>query len=88
MRIVFGIGDRLYFWESTVKRALVRGSSSAGDEEDEDFEQAPPVDPHGTLSAHMEISPTAVYMGAKARRKFGFGSEKPGGEENEDRKER
>ena len=74
MRIVFGIGSRLWFWETTLKKAVVRGSSGAEDEEDEDdFKAAPPQDPHGTLSAHCEISPSAVMDGARARaRKFGF----------------
>jgi hypothetical protein len=81
MRIVFGFGSNLFFWEGSFKRAQMRTNSSSGDEEGEEFEQPPPVDPHGTLSAHMEISPTAVYMGDSAERKFGFGSEKPGGKE-------
>ena len=73
MRIVFGIGSRLYFWETTLKKAVVRGSSDAGeDDETEEFAAAPPQDPHGTLSAHCEISPSAVMDGANARR-FGFG---------------
>jgi hypothetical protein len=80
MRVVFGVGSRLFFWETSLKKVHMSVNGGSEDEAEE-FEQAPPMDPHGTLSSHMEISPTAVYGSAKAERKFGFGSEKPGGEE-------
>jgi len=73
MNIIFGIGKNLWVWETKVTKAAVRRS---GDEEAEDevFDHLP-VDPHGTNGAHMEISPTAIFEGAQARR-FGFhGSE-------------
>jgi hypothetical protein len=79
MRIVFGVGSRLFFWETSLKKVHMRTNDDS-DDEAEEFEHAP-VDPHGTLNCHMEISPTAVYGSASAERKFGFGSEKPGGEE-------
>lgn len=76
MRFIFGIGSKLLIWDTTVAKVkmAVRG---ADDEEEEEFEEAPPVDPHGTLSAHTELSPHAIFDGATARR-FGFGSEKLG----------
>lgn len=73
------MGSRLFVWETSLNKVAMRvaGEQAA---ETEEFEQAPPVDPHGTLSAHMEISPTAVMDGAV--RKFGFhGSEVSGKED-------
>lgn len=83
MRIVFGVGSKLYIWESTVGQVRMKaaGDAAGTEDEDDDFKESPPQDPHGTLSAHCELSPQAVYGEAKARR-FGFGSEKAGGKEN------
>lgn len=71
MQFVFGVGSKLFVWETSLSRVRVKGS---GEVSDAKFEQAP-VDPHGTLSSHLEISPQAVFEGASQRR-FGFcGSE-------------
>lgn len=83
MRIVFGFGTKLYIWESSIGKVRMKtaGDASGEGEDEEDFSEAPPQDPHGTLSAHLELSPQVVYGQAKARR-FGFhGGEAPGSEE-------
>lgn len=79
MRIIFGIGSKLFVWESSVSKVAMRvaGAASEAADDEEEFKSAPPQDPHGTLSSHCEISPAVMYDSAKARR-FGFGSEKPG----------
>lgn len=79
MRIVFGIGSRLFVWETSVSKVAMRVAGNREEESgEEEFDPAPPQDPHGTLSSHCEISPAVMYDSAKARR-FGFGSEKAGG---------
>ena len=72
MQLIFGFGSRLYVWKASLTKAAVQavGEQAA---DDEDYEHVP-QDPHSTLSAHLEISPDAIYAGAQARR-FGFGSE-------------
>ena len=78
MRFVFGVGSKLFFWETTLKKVAMR-TSDDDSEEEEDFKAAPPMDPHGTLNCHAELSPQAIFDGASVRR-FGFhGGEKPGG---------
>jgi hypothetical protein len=71
MRFVFGVGTKLFIWETTIGQVAMRTTEDSPDEEEEDFKEAPPQDPHGTLNAHLELSPQAVYGEAKARR-FGF----------------
>jgi hypothetical protein len=82
MRIVFGVGTRLFIWETSVSRVAMRTTGDSDEECDDDFKPAPPMDPHGTLSSHCEISPQAIYGEVNVRR-FGFhGGKEPGGEEN------
>lgn len=76
MRFLFGVGKRLFVWDTSVTKVSMRIAGDDTEEEDEEFESAP-VDPHGTLSSHCELSPQAIFDGAKARR-FGFGSEELG----------
>ena len=79
MRIIFGIGSKLFVWESSVSKVAMRVASESSDTEDEeDYKAAPPQDPHGTLSSHCEISPAVLYDSAKADRRFGFGSQANG----------
>jgi len=79
MRIVFGFGSKLYIWESSIGKVRMKAVGGESAEDEEEFEEAPPQDPHGTLSSHCELSPQVVYGEAKARR-FGFhGSQKAGG---------
>lgn len=76
MNIIVGFGKHLYIFEGKVTKAAVRHAGSTEqdiEDEEEVFDQVP-VDPHGTNGAHMELSPSVIYEGAKARR-FGFGSE-------------
>lgn len=80
MRIIFGIGSKLFVWETSVSKVGMRVAGESQADEEEEFEPAPPQDPHGTLSSHCEISPAVLYDTAKAGRRFGFhGGEKPGG---------
>jgi hypothetical protein len=76
MRFIFGIGGKLFVWETSVARVTMRlaGKSSEDDDEgEEDFKHIP-QDPHGTNGAHLEISPDAI--GAYGKRRIGFsGSE-------------
>lgn len=65
MKIVFGVNSRLYVWEIGISRLMVRSSS-----EEESAEEPVGIDPHGTVSAHMEISPDAI--GAYGKHRFGF----------------
>ena len=78
MRFLFGVGSRLFVWDTSVTKVSMRISDGGkSDDEEEEFEEAPPVDPHGTLSSHCELSPQAIFDGASARR-FGFGIEELG----------
>lgn len=77
MRFLFGVGSKMFIWDTSVTKVTMRVAGSSDAEDDEEFEQAPPVDPHGTLSSHCELSPQAVFEGGSARR-FGFGSEVSG----------
>jgi len=81
MRFIFGVGSKLFVWETSVAKVKMRIAGDAPDEdgEEEEFEPAPPQDPHGTLSSHLELSPQVIYDSAQEKRRFGFGSEKPGG---------
>lgn len=79
MRFIFGVGGKLFVWETSVAKVKMRVAGEASEEEDEEFEPAPPQDPHGTLSSHLELSPQVIYEGAQEKRRFGFGSEKPCG---------
>lgn len=80
MRFIFGVGGKLFVWETSVAKVKMRVAGEAPEEEEEEeFEQAPPQDPHGTLSSHLELSPQVIYEGAQEKRRFGFGSEKPCG---------
>lgn len=76
MRFIFGVGTKLFIWETSVSkvRMHVSGDTAEGEEDNDTFEAAPPQDPHSTLNSHLEISPQAIMDGASARR-FGFGSE-------------
>lgn len=76
MRFIFGIGSKLFVWETSIAKVAMRVAGEAPElDDDEEFETAPPQDPHGTLSSHCELSPAVVYDSAKATRRFGFGSE-------------
>lgn len=76
MRLIFGIGSRLFVWESSVSKVRMKLAGESGEEESP---EAPVPDPHGTVNAHCELSPQAIFEGAKAPRRFGFhGSEAPG----------
>lgn len=77
MRFIFGVGGKLFVWETSVAKVKMRVAGEAPEEEEEEFEPAPPQDPHGTLSSHLELSPQVIYEGAQEKRRFGFGSEKP-----------
>jgi len=79
MRLILGAGSKLFVWETSVTKVKMRIAGEASGEAEEEFEQSPPQDPHGTLSSHLELSPHAVYEGAQAKRRFGFGGEKAGG---------
>ena len=74
MRFVFGVGSKLFFWETSLKKVTMRTSDDSSDEDEEDFKPAPPQDPHGTLSSHLEISPHAIMDTEDSARvrKFGF----------------
>ena len=76
MRLIFGVGSKLFVWETSITRVTMRlaGASAEDDEEDgEDFKHIP-QDPHSTNGAHLELSPDAI--GAYGKRKMGFsGSE-------------
>lgn len=73
MRLIIGFGHRMWVWETALTPVLMKRASEAAAEDDEDFKSAP-VDPHGTVLSHMEISPDAIGLRGKSR--FGFnGSE-------------
>lgn len=72
MRFLFGVGSKMFIWDTSVTKVTMR-IAGGETEEEEEFESAP-VDPHGTLSSHCELSPQAIFEGGSARR-FGFGSE-------------
>ena len=70
MRIILGFGHRMWVWETALTPVLMKRAGEVS-EDDEDFKSAP-VDPHGTVLSHMEISPDAIGL----RGRFGFhGSE-------------
>jgi len=71
MRFLFGIGSKLFVWDSSITKVTMRLQGANDDDEEEEFEETPPQDPHSTVNAHMELSPQAVYGEARARR-FGF----------------
>lgn len=75
MKVIFGVNARLYVWEIGISRLAVKSSSDTTETlaNEEEFEDAPPIDPHGTNGAHMEISPDSI--GAYGKQRFGFGSE-------------
>jgi hypothetical protein len=74
MRFFFGVGTKLFMWDTSVAKVNMR--VSGGDDEDEEgYEQAPPMDPHSTLNCHAELSPNAVYGGSASARRMGFGVE-------------
>lgn len=72
MRIIFGIGSRLFVWETSVSKVAMRIAGSSEENDNDEFEPAPPQDPHGTLNCHAELSPSVVYDSAKAGKRFGF----------------
>ena len=81
MRFLFGVGSRLFVWETSVAKVCMRiaGDGAEPDDEDEEDFKHIPQDPHSTNGAHLEISPDAI--GAYGKRKMGFyGSEDSGGE--------
>ena len=71
MKIIFGVGSHLFIWESSIAKVVIKTTEDALDS----FEQLP-VDPHGTLSSHLEISPDAI--GAYGKRRMGFGLQDTG----------
>ena len=75
MRLLFGVGSKLFIWNTAVTKVNMKFASDEEDESEEEFEQAPPQDPHSTVGAHCELSPHAIFEGASATRRFGFGSQ-------------
>lgn len=76
MRLLFGVGSKLFIWNTHVTKVSMKFASDIEEEEpEEEFEQAPPQDPHSTVGAHCELSPQAIFEGASERR-FGFGSQR------------
>lgn len=71
MKLIFGIGSHLYIWDTSVAKVQMQVRGAGSEDSEEEFESAP-TDPHGTLSSHLEISPSAIYEGANEWR-FGFG---------------
>ena len=78
MRLIFGVGSKLFIWETKVSKVAMRIAGEAGEteEEEEDFKHVP-QDPHSTNGAHLEISPSAI--GAYGKRKMGFSGSKGSG---------
>lgn len=64
MRFIFGFGKRFWMYESTSKvvRVDLQDSGKADEEIEDGIETAVGIDPHGTLSAHTEISGSAVDL--------------------------
>jgi hypothetical protein len=76
MRFIFGVGSRLFIWDTSISKVAMRVTSSHEEEDDgEEFKEAPPMDPHSTNGAHMEISPSVMFDTGKARRMGFHGSE-------------
>jgi hypothetical protein len=75
MRFIFGVGSRLFIWDTSVSRVAMRVTGGHDEEDEEEFKEAPPMDPHSTNGAHMEISPSVMFDTGKARRMGFHGSE-------------
>jgi hypothetical protein len=79
MRLIFGVGSKLFIWDTSVAKVTMRiaGDATEPDDEDDEGFKHIPQDPHSTNGAHLEISPDAI--GAYGKRKMGFhGSESAG----------
>jgi hypothetical protein len=74
MRLIFGFGKRFWMYESTSKVVRVDLQDSGKSEDEpavgaEDVETSVGMDPHGTLSAHTEISGSGIDLNGW---RFGF----------------
>lgn len=64
MRIIAGWGKRFWMYESTSKvvRVDLQDSGKADEEPEDGVETSVGMDPHGTLSAHTEISGSGIDL--------------------------
>lgn len=70
MRLIFGYGKRFWMYESSSKVVRVDLQDSGKSEDNlEDVETSVGMDPHGTLSAHTEISGSGIDLNGW---RFGF----------------
>lgn len=75
MRLIFGVGTKLFIWETSISRVTMRVAGSEVEDDEEEECKHIPQDPHSTVSAHLEISPDAI--GAYGKRKMGFSADIP-----------